>query len=81
VDELLKPENKEKLVAILAYHVVAGDVMAAQVMKRNSAKTVNGQSVYQRKGRHADGGQREGSEGRHHMQQWRDSRDRYGADA
>lgn len=45
VDELLKPENKEKLVAILTYHVVAGDVMAAQVMKMNSAKTVNGQSV------------------------------------
>jgi uncharacterized surface protein with fasciclin (FAS1) repeats len=45
VDELLKPENKEKLVAILTYHVVPGDVMAAQVMKMNSAKTVNGQSV------------------------------------
>jgi uncharacterized surface protein with fasciclin (FAS1) repeats len=45
VDELLKPENKETLVAILTYHVVAGDVMAAQVMKMNSAKTVNGQSV------------------------------------
>ena len=45
VDELLKPENKEKLMAILTYHVVAGDVMAAQVVKMNSAKTVNGQSV------------------------------------
>jgi uncharacterized surface protein with fasciclin (FAS1) repeats len=45
VDELLKPENKEKLVAILTYHVVPGDVMAAQVVKMNSAKTVNGQSV------------------------------------
>ncbi len=45
VDELLKPENKEKLVAILTYHVVSGDVMAAQVMKMSSAKTVNGQSV------------------------------------
>jgi uncharacterized surface protein with fasciclin (FAS1) repeats len=45
VDELLKPENKEKLAAILTYHVVAGKVTAAQVMKMNSAKTVNGVSV------------------------------------
>src|SRR5450432_1190783 len=45
VDELLKPENKEKLAAILTYHVVAGKVTAAQVMKINSAKTVNGASV------------------------------------
>jgi uncharacterized surface protein with fasciclin (FAS1) repeats len=45
VEDLLKPENKEKLVAILTYHVVAGKVLAAQVAKMNSAKTVNGQSV------------------------------------
>lgn len=45
VDELLKPENKEKLAAILTYHVVAGKVTAAQVMKISSAKTVNGQSL------------------------------------
>ena len=45
VDELLKPENKQKLIAILTYHVVAGKVTAAQAMKLNSAKTVNGQSV------------------------------------
>ncbi len=45
VDELLKPENKDKLVSILTYHVVAGKVTAAQVMKLNSAKTVNGQPV------------------------------------
>src|SRR5450432_3975800 len=45
VDELLKPENKDKLAAILTYHVVAGKVLAAQVMKINSAKTVNGQSL------------------------------------
>lgn len=43
VDDLLKPENKEKLVAILTYHVVPGKVLAAQVTKMNSAKTVNGQ--------------------------------------
>ena len=42
VEELLKPENKQKLAAILTYHVVPGKVMAAQVTKMNSAKTVNG---------------------------------------
>jgi uncharacterized surface protein with fasciclin (FAS1) repeats len=45
VDELLKPENKQKLIAILTYHVVAGKVTAAQAMKLSSAKTVNGQSL------------------------------------
>ena len=45
VEDLLKPENKEKLVAILTYHVVPGKVMAVQVSKMNSAKTVNGQSL------------------------------------
>ena len=44
VEDLLKPENKEKLVAILTYHVVAGKVMAADV-KSMKAKTVNGQSL------------------------------------
>jgi uncharacterized surface protein with fasciclin (FAS1) repeats len=44
VEDLLKPENKEKLVAILTYHVVPGKVMAADV-KTMKAKTVNGQSL------------------------------------
>ena len=44
VADLLKPENKAKLVAILTYHVVAGKVMAADV-KTMKAKTVNGQSL------------------------------------
>ena len=44
VESLLKPENKEKLVAILTYHVVAGKVMAADV-KTMKAKTVNGKSL------------------------------------
>jgi len=43
VEELLKPENKDKLVAVLTYHVVPGNVTAAQVAKMSSAKTVNGQ--------------------------------------
>jgi len=44
VEDLLKPENKAKLVAILTYHVVAGKVMAADV-KTMKAKTVNGKEL------------------------------------
>src|ERR1700759_4596143 len=42
VNNLLKPENKPQLVAILTYHVVPGTVMAADVTKLTEAKTVNG---------------------------------------
>ena len=42
VAALLKPENKEKLTAILTYHVVPGRVMAADVVKLSKAKTVQG---------------------------------------
>lgn len=45
VEALLKPENKEKLVSILTYHVVPGAVDAAHVAKLSEAKTVQGQSV------------------------------------
>lgn len=45
VENLLKPANKAKLTSILTYHVVAGDVKAADVVKLTTAKTVNGQSV------------------------------------
>jgi uncharacterized surface protein with fasciclin (FAS1) repeats len=44
VESLLKPENRDKLVAILKYHVIAGRVLAADV-KTGEAKTVQGQSV------------------------------------
>ena len=44
VETLLKPENKQKLVAILTYHVLAGKVMAADV-KTMAAKTVNGKEA------------------------------------
>ena len=44
VETLLKPENKEKLAAILTYHVVAGKVEAKDAVKLKSAKTVNGAS-------------------------------------
>jgi len=43
--DLLKPENKEKLQAILTYHVVSGKVSAADAAKLTSAKTVNGQEL------------------------------------
>jgi len=45
LDELLKPENKQKLTDILLYHVVSGNVMAADVVKLTSAPTVLGQNV------------------------------------
>lgn len=45
VADLLKPENKDKLVSILTYHVVPGKVMASDVVKVSSAKTVNGKEV------------------------------------
>jgi hypothetical protein len=44
VEDLLKPENKEKLVAILTYHVVPAKVMAADV-KTGPAATVNGKEL------------------------------------
>ncbi len=45
VENLLKPENKDRLVAILTYHVVPGDVTAAKVVKMTEAKTVQGQDL------------------------------------
>jgi uncharacterized surface protein with fasciclin (FAS1) repeats len=47
IEELLKPENKDKLRAILAYHVVSGKVMASDVVKLDGkeVKTVQGSPV------------------------------------
>jgi len=45
IENLLKPENKAKLRRILAYHVVPGKVMAADVMKLQSAKAVSGDTL------------------------------------
>jgi uncharacterized surface protein with fasciclin (FAS1) repeats len=45
VEDLLKPENKDKLIAVLTYHVVAGKVKAKDVVTLTSAKTVQGSSV------------------------------------
>ena len=43
VENLLKPENKDALVAILTYHVVPGKVMSSEVLKNSFVNTVNGQ--------------------------------------
>jgi uncharacterized surface protein with fasciclin (FAS1) repeats len=45
VENLMKPENKDQLTAILTYHVVPGKVMAAEVVKLKEAKTVNGKML------------------------------------
>jgi uncharacterized surface protein with fasciclin (FAS1) repeats len=45
LESLLKPENKDKLVAILKYHVVPGKVMAKDVVKLDSAETLQGGKV------------------------------------
>jgi uncharacterized surface protein with fasciclin (FAS1) repeats len=45
LESLLEPSNKTKLQDILKYHVVAGKVLAADVVKLHSAKTVEGQEV------------------------------------
>ena len=45
VETLLKPENKDQLIAVLTYHVVPGKVTSSQVVELDSATTVNGQNV------------------------------------
>ena len=45
VENLLKPENKDRLKRILTYHVVPGRVLAADVMKMKTAKAVSGDSI------------------------------------
>jgi uncharacterized surface protein with fasciclin (FAS1) repeats len=52
VDTLLKPENKDQLTKVLTYHVVAGKMNAADLMKqikanggKASLKTVNGETL------------------------------------
>ena len=45
LETLLKPENKEKLRRILTYHVVAGKVVASDVVKLQSAKAVSGDTI------------------------------------
>jgi uncharacterized surface protein with fasciclin (FAS1) repeats len=45
VEDLLKPENKEKLTSILTYHVVAGNVLSSQLTDGQKVATLNGQEL------------------------------------
>lgn len=45
VDNLLKPESKDQLTSVLTYHVVAGNVMAADLSDGQVVKTLNGQDL------------------------------------
>ena len=45
LEMLLKPENKEKLVAVLTYHVVSGKVMSNDLSNGQKATTVQGEKV------------------------------------
>lgn len=45
LEMLLLPENKEKLTAILTYHVVSGEVMAADVVKLTEATSLEGDTI------------------------------------
>ena len=45
VEDLLKPENKGKLVSILTYHVLPGKVMSTDLKEGMMAKTVQGSDV------------------------------------
>lgn len=42
---LLRPENRKKLTAILTYHVIAGKVLAKDVVNLKTARTVQGQEL------------------------------------
>ncbi len=45
VEELLKPENRDQLTAILTYHVVPGKVMSGDLSNGMEAGTVQGSNV------------------------------------
>ena len=45
VENLLKPENKDQLVAVLSYHVVKGNMTASKVLKKESLSTLQGGSI------------------------------------
>ena len=45
VDTLLKPENRDQLTAILTYHVIPAALPAAEVVKYDAAKSVNGANL------------------------------------
>merc|ERR1712006_13536 len=78
---LLKPENKAKLVDILTYHVVAGDVNKSDLMDMDMLQTVEGKKVTARRGRRCAHQQRQGDVRRQRRQQRRRAHHRRGAHA
>ncbi|MGD2216885.1 MAG: fasciclin domain-containing protein [Gemmatimonadales bacterium] len=46
VEDLLKEENREQLIAVLTYHVVPGKLLAEDVLQLESAESAQGQSVH-----------------------------------
>jgi uncharacterized surface protein with fasciclin (FAS1) repeats len=45
VENLLKPENKDQLTAVLLYHVVAGKIMSADITAAVSPETLQGSTI------------------------------------
>ena len=45
IGDLLKPENKDQLIAILTYHVVPGKIRSTDLLNVSKAKTVNGKAL------------------------------------
>ncbi|MGJ3236342.1 fasciclin domain-containing protein [Marivirga sp.] len=45
LESLLKPENKDQLVAVLTYHVIGAEVMSSDLKEGQKAKTVQGEEV------------------------------------
>ncbi len=45
VETLLKPENRDQLIAVLTYHVVPGKVMSGDVVSLSAATTVQGSDI------------------------------------
>ncbi len=45
VEDLLKPENKDQLTAVLTYHVIPGKVMSGDLSGEMSVETVQGSNV------------------------------------
>ena len=82
VENLLKPENKDKLTAVLTYHVVPGRVTAGEVVNLSSAPTVNGRALaHQHSGWQSHGGQGSGGANRYHGHQRSYPRNRLGYDS
>ena len=42
VEDLLLPENRDKLIAILTFHVVPGQIEASDLLSTSRARTING---------------------------------------